>query len=479
MVCGTTSDAGKSMMVTGLCRLLARRGVAVAPFKGQNMALNSAVTAEGHEIGRAQYLQAQAAGVEPEAAMNPILLKPMGERSSQVVVLGHPIGTMTAVEYHRRKLELLGTVMDALAQLRSRFDVVVCEGAGSPTEINLLSHDIVNLRLADEGGFDAVVVGDIERGGVFASLYGTVALLPEHLRRHVRGFVINRFRGDPSLLDDGMRQLEALSGVPTLGVVPMLAGLELDAEDSLALTRGWSSPVDPVLDVAVVRLPRLSNFTDLDPLAAEPGVAVRLVQWASDLGNPHLVVLAGSKSTVADLTWLRSRGLDRAIAASGAVVLGICGGYQMLGRRIVDDVESGAGEVEGLGWLPVETTFGADKVLCRGVGSALGAALEGYQIHHGRVVPHAAAEPWLEFEGRVDGVASGMAYGTTVHGLFEADEFRRRFLGVVAGRFGVELPPSRLRYGERRMTQIDRVADALEQHLDLERLWEIVAGSHS
>jgi adenosylcobyric acid synthase len=477
MVCGTTSDAGKSTVVVGLCRVLARRGVRVAPFKAQNMALNSAVTRSGHEIGRAQYLQAQAAGVEPSVAMNPVLLKPTSERSSQVVVLGRPVGTMSAADYHAYKPELLGTVMDALAELRTRFDVVVCEGAGSPTEINLLDHDIVNLRLAHEGDFDAIVVGDIERGGVFASLYGTVALLPDHLRKRVRGFVINRFIGDPALLGNGMRQLEAASGVPVLGVLPMLGGLELDAEDSLALARAWPTPADPVLDVAVVRLPRISNFTDLDPLAAEPGVAVRLVHSAADLGHPHLIVLPGSKSTVADLVWLRGRGLDRAIPASDAVVLGICGGYQMLGRWIVDEVESSVGRVEALGLLPVQTRFGPDKVLRRGRGAALERGIEGYQIHHGRVEPDdpaTGAEEWLSFAGKVDGIRAGRVFGTTVHGLFDADEFRRAFLALVAARAAVELPPSEVRVAERRLTQIDRVADALEEHVDLDRLWEII-----
>ncbi len=306
MICGTTSDAGKSTLVTALCRQLARRGVRVAPFKAQNMALNSYVTPAGHEIGRAQGVQALAAGVEPDVAMNPILLKPTAERASQVIVNGAPIGVMTAAEYHAAKPDLLPLALDALADLRSRFDVVVCEGAGSPAEINLLDHDVSNLRIAAEAGLPALVVGDIDRGGVFAALYGTVELLPPEYRSLVKGFVINKLRGDPALLFDGTADLERRTGVPTLGVLPMLP-LEvtaLDAEDSLALDSPRPSAGPPVadgLDVAVVRLPWISNVTDVDAFAVEPGVTVRLVRHAGELGRPDLVVLPGSKSTVADL----------------------------------------------------------------------------------------------------------------------------------------------------------------------------------
>src|SRR5829696_749016 len=339
MVCGTASDAGKSTLVTALCRALARRGVRVAPFKAQNMALNSFVTADGSEIGRAQGVQALAAGVEPQVAMNPILLKPTGERASQVIVQGRPIGVMTALEYHAAKPDLVPMVLAALADLRSRFDVVLCEGAGSPAEINLLDHDLANLRIAADAGLRAVVVGDIDRGGVFASLYGTVALLPESYRRLVGAFVINKFRGDPALLFDATDDLERRCGVPTLGVLPMLPTdvIAFDAEDSLALDGPRPSAgvprADP-LDVAVVRLPYISNVTDVDALAVEPGVSVRLVRTAGELGRPDLVVLPGTKATVADLAWLRAGGWPAAIEASGADVLGICGGYQMLGEKI-------------------------------------------------------------------------------------------------------------------------------------------------
>jgi adenosylcobyric acid synthase len=475
MVCGTTSDAGKSHVVTGLCRLLARRGVRVAPFKAQNMALNSFVTPSGHEIGRAQGVQALAAGAEPEVAMNPILLKPTGERTSQVVLMGRPLAHMTAAEYHAAKPELLATVLSALADLRSRYDVVIVEGAGSPAEINLLDHDIVNLRVASEAGLPAVVVGDIDRGGVFAALYGTVALLPPELRELVRGFVINKFRGDPALLGDGLADLEARCGVPTLGVLPFVHDVALDAEDSLGLAglrpRASAPALADSLDIAAVHFPRLSNFTDLDALALEPGVGVRLVDSAAALGAPDLVLLPGTKATVADLEWLRGRGLDRAIAATDALVLGVCGGLQMMGRSIDDEVESGQGRVEGLGWLEVETEFGAEKVTLQRRGTCMGQRVTGYQIHHGRVRGgvgwvHLDDVHGTEDDGAVE-VDEARFLGTTLHGLFESDGFRAAFLAELGRRRGKTFVPAGVSFPAARRAQFDRLADLLEAHLDL------------
>jgi adenosylcobyric acid synthase len=464
MICGTASDAGKSTVVTGLCRLLARGGVRVAPFKAQNMALNSMVTPDGHEIGRAQAVQALAAGVEPDVAMNPILLKPTAERASQVVVRGRPIGVMTAAEYHGAKPRLLATVLEALADLRSRFDVVLCEGAGSPAEINLLDHDIVNLRVAAEAGFPSIIVADIDRGGAFAALYGTVGLLPDHYRRLVRGFVVNKFRGDPALLFDATHELEHRTGVPTLGVLPMLAGdvLALDAEDSLALDAPRPQagpPVADALDIAVVRFPYASNVTDVDALAIEPGVSVRLVRTAVELGRPDLVVLPGTKATVADLGWLRRGGFPEAIGACGSDVLGICGGYQMLGEKIDDPVESNAGVVPGLGWLAARTVFNPDKVVRR-VGTT------GYEIHHGRI----AGE---------DRSPDGRVRGTTVHGLFEDDATRRRFLTELAGRRGKRFVPADVSFAAARTARFDVVADALEAHLDMATVERLICEGHS
>ena len=477
MVCGTGSDSGKSTVVAGLCRVLARRGMKVAPFKAQNMALNSAVTLSGHEIGRAQAAQAAAAGVEPEVAMNPILLKPTDHRTSQVVVLGRPWATLTATAYQEAKAELWPIVLEQLADLRSRYDAVLCEGAGSPAEINLLDGDITNLRVAAEADLPAIVVGDIDRGGVFASLYGTVALLPDQLSACIRGFVINKFRGDPALLDPAFDELLRRTGLPTLGVLPWMDGLALDSEDSLALSRYdlTEAPAAGVLDVAAVRLPRISNFTDLDAVGLEPAVRLRMVDRAEDVGRPDVVILPGSKATVADLRWLQETGLADAIrqlAQDGrTTVLGICGGYQMLGRRIEDGVESAAPvSVEGLGLLPVTTTFVPEKITRRVSGSALGEPICGYEIHHGRTEPHS---PWLHLEAGPEGAVTGdgRVAGTSVHGLFENDAFRRAFLRQAAQWAGLDWDPGpQVSFAQARDRQYERVADALEAHLDLDAI---------
>ena len=497
MVCGTTSDAGKSRVVTGLCRALARRGIRVAPFKAQNMALNSYVTQSGHEIGRAQGVQALAAGVEPEVDMNPILLKPSSDRTSQVVVLGQPTGHFDAAAYHAAKVGLRSTVVAALERLRARFDVVLVEGAGSPAEINLLDGDLVNLWLARTAGIPAVVVGDIDRGGVFASLFGTVALLPDDLRRCVNAFVINKFRGDPALLEPGLAELRARTGVPTIGVLPWIDGLHLDAEDSLALREprraeaapaasapaAGAAPAGDILDVAVVRFPRISNFTDVDALALEPGLAVRYVTHSAALGAPDLVILPGTKATVADLAWLRARGLDAALAAlpPSATVLGLCGGYQMLGRAIDDPVESGAGAVAGLGRLPAVTRFEAAKITRPRRGTALDRPVTGYQIHHGRTASEA---PWVrlddewgaEPEGAADDSSrEAAAYGTSLHGLFESDGFRAAFLAAVAARRHKRFTASGLSFAAAREAQFDRLADLVEAHLDMAAVESLIA----
>jgi adenosylcobyric acid synthase len=481
MVCGTTSDAGKSTVTAGLCRLLARRGVKVAPFKAQNMALNSYVTPSGHEIGRAQGVQALAAATIPEVAMNPILLKPTGERTSQVVVLGRPWAELDAAAYHRAKPRLLAIVLEALADLRSRFDVVICEGAGSPAEINLLDHDIVNLRVARAAGFPAILVGDIDRGGVFAALYGTVALLPDDLRPLVKGFVINKLRGDPALLAGGPDELQRRTGVPTLAVLPYLHDVALDAEDSLALDGRRPRPLgqapagSDTVGIAVIRLPRIANFTDLDALAIEPGVAVRMVQEPRALGDPDLIVIPGTKATVADFEWLKGRGLVEAIAGTAATttVLGICGGYQMMGRTIVDPIEAGRPDpVPGAGWLPVDTVFEPEKVTRQRRGRALGQRVTGFQIHHGRTT--AADEPWAMLDDSYgmgpDGGIEGRFGGTSLHGVFEEDGFRGAFLAAAAARRGKVWQPSGVSFAAAREAQLDRLADVLEAHMDLPAL---------
>lgn len=485
VVCGATSDAGKSWVVTGLCRILARRGVRVAPFKGQNMALNAAVTADGGEIGHAQWVQAVAAGADPEVAMNPVLLKPTGERSSQVVVMGQPYGVVSAAEYHDLKLELQPIVLEALADLRRRFDVVICEGAGGAAEINLLDRDLSNLPLALAAGLPAIVVGDIDRGGVFASLYGTVELLPDHLRRCVRGFVINRLRGDPALLFDACAELERRCGVPTFGVIPMVEGTDLDAEDSLALDRwGTDTAADDALDIAVVRFPRIANFGDLDPLRLETSVSVRWVRSAAQLGRPQLIVLPGSKATRDDLEWFRSTGLADAVTASSAPIVAICAGAQMVGQRIDDPlgVEGPPGSVHGLGLLPLVTRFEQHKVLDRPTGAVAtdpgaGERISGYRIHHGRVEALDGAPAWLVGDdGTHLGWRSERVLATTLHALFENDGLRASVLRWAAAVAGVPIPAGRglVSFAAARDARLDRIADAVETHVDLDRLFALV-----
>jgi adenosylcobyric acid synthase len=357
--------------------------------------------------------------------------------------------------------------------------VVLLEGAGSPTEINLLAHDIVNLRIAHDAGLPAIVVGDINLGGVFAALYGTVGLLPPHYRSLVRGFVINKLRGDPALLLDGTAQLEVACGVPTLGVLPWLSDLALDAEDSLALSgprpRAQQAPLADTLDIAVVAFPRLSNFTDVDPLCIEPGVSVRFVHDASGIGRPDLLILPGTKATVADLVWLRERRFPEALATLDAPVLGICGGYQMLGGSIDDPVESKDGCVDGLGLLPVNTVFEALKVTRQVHGTVGPDVVHGYQIHHGRVHP-SAGQPWLTLtDGTVDGVSLGRFMGTTLHGLFEADAFRHRFLSDLAQRAGKTWLSAGVSYAAAREAQFDRLADAIEEHVDMAAVERLIS----
>ena len=474
LVAGTTSDAGKSVLTAGICRWLARQGVRVAPFKAQNMSLNSWVTADGAEIGRAQVMQAAAAGVEPEAAMNPVLLKPGARHRSQVVLRGRPVAEASALDYRALKGRLFAEVLASLADLRSRFDVVVCEGAGSPAEINLRATDIANMGLARAAGLPTIVVGDIDRGGVFAAMYGTLALLEPADQALVAGFVVNKFRGERALLDPGLDMLRALTGRPTLGVLPWRDGLGLDVEDSLGLPAPGETRGDPdgTLRVVAVRLPFLSNFTDLDALAVEPGVAVRYADRPEDLDAADLVVLPGTRSTVADLAWLRRRGLDAALArraAAGRPVLGVCGGYQMLGATIVDEVESGEGVVDGLGLLPVAVRFAAGKTLGRPDGVAYGQPVRGYEIHHGVATVH-GGEPFL------DGCRVGAVWGTTWHGALENDGFRRAFLADVAAHAGSPWRPSgAASFAAVRERRLDVLGDLVGEHLDADAILRLLA----
>jgi adenosylcobyric acid synthase len=475
LIAGTSSGAGKSLVVTGLCRLLARRGVAVAPFKAQNMSNNSMVCADGSEIGRAQYLQAQAAGVEAESAMNPVLLKPGSDHSSFVVLRGRPYGTLAAGQFASGRAELARAAFEAYEELAARFELIISEGAGSPAEINLRSGDYVNLGLARRFGLPVVVVGDIDRGGVFAALYGTVSLLDHADRALIQSFLINKFRGNSAILQPGLAELTTRTGVPFAGVLPWLPDLWLDAEDSLDVGR-WGNgqmPAEHALRVAVVALPRISNVTDVDALAAEPGVDVIVTTNASVVAEADLAIVPGSRSTVHDLTWLRQHGLDAALASRArrqAPVLGICGGYQMLARTINDPIESGRSSVDGLGLLPATINFSSQKVLGRPSGTWRGTKVRAYEIHHGIAQVHGAPEAFL------DGCRVGEVWGTMWHGALENDDFRRTWLTRAAEASGSEWrpQPAAPSFFRRRETMINTLADAIEQHVDL----DLISGSH-
>ena len=482
LVAGTHSDAGKSVVVAGICRWLLREGVKVAPFKAQNMALNSFVTSDGAEIGRAQAAQAAAAGVEPEVAMNPILLKPSAERVTQVILRGRPWTTACARSYREMKGELLPVVLESLEDLRHRFEVVVCEGAGSPAEINLRPGDIANMGLARAANLPVIVVGDIDRGGLFASLYGTLALLDEEDQALVRGYIVNKFRGDAAVLAPGLERMSELTGRPFLGTLPYVRGLGLDGEDSLDLDapRDFFPPLGrDVLKIAVVRLPRISNFTDFDALSHEPGVAVSFTESLQDILASDLSIIPGTKATVADLLWLRSRGLDGAFAERvkrGLPTLGICGGYQMLGERIRDGIESGRAEVLGLGILPVETVFEEEKILARleGCTPLFGdAQVSGYEIRHGRV-RRFGGEPLFVTGGSEEGCRTGKVFGTSWHGIFESDGFRRSFLRRIAGERGLEWLAGDEAFASRREAKLDRLGDLVAENVDREALLRLI-----
>jgi adenosylcobyric acid synthase len=468
LIAGTTSDAGKSMVVAGMCRLLARKGIRVAPFKAQNMSNNSAVTIEGGEIGRAQAMQARAAGLAPSIRFNPVLLKPGSDRTSQLVVRGSVVDTVGARDYFTHRERLATVVADELHALRNDFDAVIVEGAGSPAEINLRATDIANMGLARAADLPVVIVGDIDRGGLLAHLYGTVAVLEPSDQRLICGFVVNKFRGDPALLAPGLSALHDLTGRPTYGVIPYSDGLWLDAEDSVSVLahRVVGDPATPRgqewLRVAAIRLPRISNSTDVEALACEPGVLVRWASDPADLADADVIVLPGSKATVADLTWLRERGLADAIVAHarlGRSVLGVCGGFQMLCRHIDDTVESRAGRVDGLAMLDADIEFAPDKILRHHE-----SPMRGYEIHHGRV-SRSTEDDWLGV-----GIRSGAVYGTHWHGLLDNDEVRRPWLAAVAaaaGRSGFVVADD-VDVAARRDAQLDLMADLITSHVDID-----------
>lgn len=508
MIQGTASDVGKSLITAALCRIFTQDGYRTTPFKSQNMSLNSYVTWDGKEIGRAQGMQADACGIEATTHMNPILLKPTGEMSSQVVVHGKPLRDYEAKEYRERYLPIAGGIVrESLRILRESHDIVVLEGAGSPAEINLKDRDIVNMNMAAWADAPVILVADIDRGGVFASIVGTLELLEPHERERVCGFIVNKFRGDVSLLQPGLDWLEDRTGKPVLGVMPFLPGLELEDEDSLSIGRERSSrgksnaqEESEMLDVAVIRLPRISNFTDFDPLYGEPDVRLRFVEQANEWGSPDLVILPGSKNTVADLAWMREQGLADLFLThvrGGGRAVGICGGYEMLGERIIDPlgVESKQPEAQGLGLFPFYIEFQSDKTTVRVKGMAKlredgeSFPIDGYEIHMGRMIPlhQDLYRPFHLYE-RYDegevcdggsakpegaGTPDGKIWGTFIHGIFHNDSFRREWLnGARADKGWFPLTES-IRFRERREAAFDRLAETARDYLNLSRIYTI------
>lgn len=492
MVLGTMSSAGKSFVTAGLCRIFRQDGYRTAPFKSQNMALNSYITADGMEMGRAQVMQAEAAGIAPDVRMNPILLKPTSDSGSQVIVNGEIYGTMRAQEYYTKKQELIPHILKAYHALAAENDIIVLEGAGSPAEINLKSVDIVNLGMAELSDSPAILVGDIDRGGVFASLYGTIMLLDDAERRRIQGIVINKFRGDVEILKPGLTMLEELTGIPVLGVVPYLP-LELDDEDSLSerLSRREAA-AESLLDVAVIRFPRISNFTDFEALEQVEGVSVRYVSRRGELGTPDMILLAGTKSTMADLCWLRQSGLEAELLKcheKGVFLMGICGGFQMLGKRLCDpeQVEDG-GELRGMGLLDVETVFRPEKHRAQTAGMVAhlsgqleplsGCAVRGYEIHMGETVYTETAQPFAMLtDGRKDGCvcADGTVCGTYLHGIFDTPGLTQKLVQLLLEKKGISgTTVPAVDFAAKKEQEYDKLADLLREHLDMPKICDIL-----
>ena len=482
MVQGTMSGAGKSLLCTALCRIFRQDGLRTAPFKSQNMALNSYVTHDLLEIGRAQAVLAVAAGIPPDVRMNPILLKPSSDVGSQVIVNGRVRAQMSAKDYYACKPRLIPEILAAYESLAAEYDVIVIEGAGSPAEINLRDNDIVNMGLAELVDAPVLLAGDIDRGGVFAQLYGTVMLLDERERARVRGLIINKFRGDAALLQPGLRQLEALTGVPVLGVVPLLP-VRIDDEDSLAPCLDERAAHKPI-DIAVIRLPHIANFTDFTPLEAHPLLGVRYVTEAKDLGTPDLLILPGTKNTIDDLIRLRANGLESAVqrlAEAGTPVLGICGGYQMLGETIADaaGLEGSLSSLRGMGLLPCSTVFEPEKTLTRVsavvTGGPLdGTAIEGYEIHMGTTAVN--GEPFCRTDrGQPDGCRRGNVFGTYLHGLFDSNEVTEKLVDWLCERRGIQKESAAAEpWREVRERQYDLLAAGVRKALDMDAVYRMM-----
>ena len=493
MVQGTMSNAGKSFLVAGLCRVFMQDGYRTAPFKSQNMALNSYITREGLEIGRAQAMQAEAAGIEPTVDMNPILLKPTSQSGSQVIVNGEVRGNQNAMDYYAHKKELIPEIEKAFGRLSSAYDIIVIEGAGSPAEINLKENDIVNMGMARIADAPVLLAGDIDRGGVFASLYGTVKLLEEEEQKRIKGFIINKFRGDREILKPGLKMIEERTGIPVMGVVPMET-LDLDDEDSLSERLNHREAGEGI-DIAVVCLPHISNFTDFNVFERMEGVSLRYVKEAGRLGSPDLILLPGTKNTMDDLEWMRRSGMERAVVSRAqrkTPVVGICGGYQMLGETLKDPehVEAG-GEMRGMGLLPMDTVFQGAKTRTRVTGvfeaeegpleTLAGTALEGYEIHMGESRLHEGARPFTEItdgvkgEKKQDGAFCKNVYGTYVHGIFDREQVAKRVVEAIGKEKGIDVSEmTGVDFAQFKETQYDLLADGLRKHLDMKKIYEIL-----
>lgn len=478
MIQGTMSNAGKSLLAAGLCRIFKQDGYRVAPFKSQNMALNSFITKTGAEMGRAQVVQAEAAGIEPDVRMNPILLKPTTDVGSQVIVNGQVQGNMRAMEYYRRKREFIPAVMEAYNSLAQEYDIIVIEGAGSPAEINLKATDIVNMGLAELVDAPVLLVGDIDRGGVFAQLYGTIALLEPQEQQRIKGTIVNKFRGDRAILQPGIDILEKICGVPVAGVIPY-THVDIDDEDSLS-TRFHTGDGRKDIDIAVVKLPRISNFTDVSPLERFESVSVRYIERPDQLHQPDMILLPGTKSTIADLLWLRQSGLEAAIcqqAARGCIVFGICGGYQMLGASVRDPLgveAAGVTEIKGMGLLPMDTVFQGEKVQQQTSGvfgeipgalhSLSGMGYTGYEIHMGRSQQQLAPL-----------VNQGNVYGSYIHGIFDGAGIAQAVIGDLAARKGIDPGTLTVFDPERyKQEQYDKLADAVRGGLDMDFVYKVL-----
>lgn len=497
MVQGTGSHVGKSLLVTAFCRIFKQKGYRVAPFKAQNMALNSFVTKDGGEMGRAQVVQAEAAGVEPSVDMNPILIKPQSDIGAQIIIQGGVVGNYSAAEYHQYKREAIKSVRESYNRLTKKFDLIMIEGAGSPAEINLKKHDIVNMKIAKMAKAPVVIVSDIDRGGVFASLIGTLELLTTSERARVKGFIINKFRGDLNLLKPGLTFLKKKTGVKVVGVIPFIKDIYLPDEDSIALEKKRSNNHKRGLDIAVIRLPHISNFTDFDPLEREDSVALRYVEEAGTLGNPDVLIIPGSKNTIDDLHYLKTRGYVKEIKRlkrNGSTIVGICGGFQILGKTIRDHrgVESSLKSIEGLGLLDIETQFEKKKATFQVEAEEIKDSdnrksrvlLRGYEIHMGRTklntetslfrIKKRSGKKCLVYDGAIS--KNGKVWGTYIHGIFDNDGFRRKFLNRInkRGKLPFSDATKYFEYNTFKEEQYDKLADLMRKNLDMNLIYSMV-----